>query len=278
VRPLLIEETARRRRVESRVTAVLEQEGFAEVLLPIIDYAEPYSAAGELDPRQTYRFVDRDGELVAIRADFTPLVARALAPSLTGDQLPLRVFYRGDVIRYEPSRLGSNRELFQIGAEIIGDDSVAADIAALRLAAAIVREIGVRPLIVYSDATIPERLGDRGGEIRAALAEKRPSPIASPLARALTAGTATLEMLRGVMPDVAGRLEAVAAARIADCALHLDDVDRARGYYTGLRFRVYDADARGVVVAQGGRYDSLYGRFGQPAPAIGLTITIDDAR
>ncbi|MFP5247026.1 MAG: ATP phosphoribosyltransferase regulatory subunit, partial [Thermoanaerobaculia bacterium] len=46
------------------------------------------------------------------------------------------------------------------------------------------------------------------------------------------------------------------------------------GYYTGVRFWVYSADRR-VPLAQGGRYDTLYERFGAAAPAIGFTFTID---
>ncbi|HUP50086.1 MAG TPA: ATP phosphoribosyltransferase regulatory subunit [Thermoanaerobaculia bacterium] len=232
VRPLLIDETARRRRVEARVVTLLEASGFAEVVLPVIDYAEPYAAAGGADPRQAYRFIDRDGELVAIRSDFTPLVARALAPSLAEAELPLRVFYRGDVIRYEPSRLGANREMFQIGAEIIGDAGVESDIAVLRLVSRMLRELGIEPLIVYGD-------------------ERAPS----------------------VVPE---RLEAIAAAAIPGCVPHLDDEPTGR-YYTGLRFRAYDASRR-VVIAQGGRYDSLYERFGCAAPAVGFTITVDEVR
>ena len=56
-------------------------------------------------------------------------------------------------------------------------------------------------------------------------------------------------------------------------SLHLDDIDGSSGYYTGLRFRVY---AGGAKVAQGGRYDNLYERFGRRAAAIGFTFTIDD--
>src|ERR1051325_10990282 len=113
-RPLLIEETARRRRIEARFVELLERAGFAEVILPIIDFAEPYAGiTGREAAKQSYRFTDREGELVSIRSDFTPMLARALAPSLR--ELPLRVFYRGDVIRCEASRLGANRELFQIG-------------------------------------------------------------------------------------------------------------------------------------------------------------------
>jgi ATP phosphoribosyltransferase regulatory subunit len=275
-RPLLIEETARRRRIEARFVEALEAGGFAEIVLPIIDFAEPY--AGVTDraaARQSYRFTDREGELVALRSDFTPMVARALAPVLAqqlavgswqlavepvaspsswpgGGLLPtancplpttLRVFYRGDVIRCEATRLGANRELFQIGAELIGDAGVEADIEILRLVASIVRAFGVKPLIVWNDVS---------------------------LATGKAPGTATID-------DVAGtRVAAIASALDPEeFVLHLDDPDDAGGYYTGLRFRVYGSDSRRTI-AQGGRYDSLYARFGAAVPAIGFTFTIDE--
>jgi ATP phosphoribosyltransferase regulatory subunit HisZ len=216
-RPLLIEETARRRRIESRFISLLEQAGFAEIVLPIIDFAEPYATIVERETaKQSYRFTDREGELVAIRSDFTPMVARALAPSLDASQLPLRVFYRGDVIRCEATRLGSNREMFQIGAEIVGDNSADADVETLQLAAAIASQFSKTPLVVYTDG--PE--------------------LADP---------------RFVRHEEEGR----------------------RGYYTGLRFWVYGDDRRRPI-AQGGRYDTLYGRFGANAPAVGFTFTIDE--
>jgi len=219
-RPLLIEETARRRRIESRFVSLLEDARFAEVVLPIIDFAEPYAevmARGAA--KQSYRFTDRDGELVAIRSDFTPMVARALAPMLKdvdSNGNPLRVYYRGDVIRCEATRLGSNRELFQIGAEIVGDGSAAADLEMLRLAATIASAFSNNPLVVYADG--PE---------------------------------------------------------IDDPTFVRHDEDGDRGYYTGVRFWVYGDDRR-TPIAQGGRYDSLYGKFGASAPAIGFTFTVDD--
>ena len=219
-RPLLIEETARRRTIETRVVAQLEEAGFAEVVLPIIDFAEPYAGLPGRAEKQTYRFTDRDGELVAVRSDFTPMVARALAPTLNGNgSLPLRVFYRGDVIRCGASRLGANRELFQIGAEIVGDASVDADVALLRLAASIAAAFDPDPLVVYTE---PRDLGDD-----------------------------------------------------ARFTLHEDDPDAGSGYYTGLRFWVYGSDRR-TAIAQGGRYDSLYRRFGADAPAVGFTFTVDE--
>ena len=251
VRPLLVEETARRRRVEERIVSILQAASFDEVVVPIIDYADCYRETFTPETRrrgggaEAYRFVDRDGELVAIRSDFTPMVARALAPAITRDDLPLKVFYRGDVVRYEPSRLGANREIFQIGAEIVGDPSPAADVEILTLVSAILEQSGIEPLIVYTDARIAS------------------APVFAPIE------------LSDVDPAVAATLAAIAAGAPASCSLHLDDAEPARGYYTALRFRAYDASRRRVV-AQGGRYDSLYSRFGSDAAAVGFTLTIDD--
>ena len=70
------------------------------------------------------------------------------------------------------------------------------------------------------------------------------------------------------------RLSAI-AKELPDFALHLDDFDEDAGYYTGLRFRIYDG-ASHAKLAEGGRYDKLYATFGTPAAAIGFTFTIDD--
>ena len=279
VRPLLIEETARRRRVEGRFVSALERAGFSEVVLPIIDYADPYAPFADRNTvRQSYRFVDREGDLVGIRSDFTPMLARALAPSMTPGDLPLRVFYRGDVIRCEASRLGANRELFQIGAEIVGNDSVQADVEMLRLAAELVRDSGAKPTIVYNDTSIVTTLGPKA--VRAALVAKRmndgvPDDRRDVVGK-LIAGEATVDDVAPFAPEAAGRLRTIAnALPHDDFVLHLDDVDEEPGYYTGIRFRVYANGGRRKV-AQGGRYDDLYGRFGTAAAAIGFTFTIDD--
>ena len=295
VRPLLVEETARRRRVESRFVRALEDAGFDEVVVPIIDYVEPYAELEKrATSRQSYRFVDREGDLVAIRSDFTPTVARALAPSLRTSDLPARVFYRGDVIRCEATRLGSGREMFQVGAEIVGDPSAAAEAEMMLVATSVLRDLGLTPIVVYNDVSILERLVDAAGDdeavrgaVRAALLTKRATTLAdaatippelAALVERLSTGEATLADLRSFAPtaDRAERLAEVERVVGSEgFLLHLDDFDESPGYYTGLRFRLYCNDNR-TPIARGGRYDSLYERFGTAAAAFGFTITIDD--
>ena len=130
----LFDSVKRRRRLEARLTALLEERGFGEVLLPILDYFEPYRPL--LQGRrleQLYRFVDRDGQLLVLRGDFTPMLARLLAPHLDDLELPLRLYYRGDVVRHQPLRPGRMREYSQLGAELLGGDRTEADERTLTL-------------------------------------------------------------------------------------------------------------------------------------------------
>lgn len=135
VTALLFDAARRRRRLEARLVERLGEAGFSEVVLPIVDYLEPYEPLLTAETRaELYRFVDRDGELLALRADFTPLLARLLAPMLGPTaggagplELPLRLFYRGDVVRYEEERPGRQREFYQVGAELLGEPGPAAE-------------------------------------------------------------------------------------------------------------------------------------------------------
>jgi ATP phosphoribosyltransferase regulatory subunit len=298
VRALLADETSRRRALETAIVGALEQQQFREIVLPILDFVGPYGdILGDAVQRRSYRFTDREGELVSIRSDFTPMIARALAPVIDEASLPLRVFYRGDVIRCEATRLGIDRELFQIGAEVIGDDSFDADRALLELGASLVAQCGIRPAIVYTDVRLARELieaatpdAELRDEVRRALAHKRASvlarlrdqlePRAFAILQQLTVGSATLAALRDFAPTaaIAARLttldQATQQIAGADFLLGLDDVDEEPGYYTGLRFRIF-APASRATIGQGGRYDALYRRFGHDAAALGFTLTID---
>lgn len=295
VRALLPDEARRRRAIESAIVTSLEARRFEEIVLPIIDFVDAYDDTFDKQAqRRSYRFVDREGELVSVRSDFTPMVARALAPSLVRAQLPLRVFYRGDVIRCEASRLGATREFFQIGAELIGDPSPGADFAMIDLAAGIVSSLGIRPTVIVTDSSLATKLIEASTEspedqrtIRSALANKRTSELDSirgiederlALLRRVVTGRATLDDFLA-LPETASAATNLAAlqshgAADATIVLAIDDVDEEPGYYTGVRFRIFEPKSR-LRVAQGGRYDRLYPRFGADVSAVGFTLTVD---
>jgi len=240
VTALLFDAARRRRRLEARLVSALESAGFAEVVLPIVDYLEPYeplltpASRGEL-----YRFVDRDGELLALRSDFTPALARLLAPMLPSAAgvedgaaalaLPLRLFYRGDVVRYEEERAGRQRELYQVGAELVGVAGEEAEGEMLRL---FLRLLSAATTAEDAPEAAPEAaperpavrvvLGFAGALDRALVAAAATGADAAELARAVTrrqrapvrnAGGVLLSVAEDGLPDAAEDLGPEAAPR-----------------------------------------------------------------
>src|SRR5258708_40335156 len=68
------DEARRRRLIEERVVAVFEGWDYEEIIPPLYDYAEVF-AGPALSPK-TYSFVGRDGSVLALRPDFTSLLAK----------------------------------------------------------------------------------------------------------------------------------------------------------------------------------------------------------
>ncbi|MFA6956740.1 MAG: ATP phosphoribosyltransferase regulatory subunit [Thermoanaerobaculia bacterium] len=265
VRVLLPDEAARRRAIEYRVVGLLERAGYREVILPILDFADCYDdGASSVPGRASYRLVDRDGELLTLRADFTPMVARALAPSLPTDAVT-RVLYRGDVIRCESARLGASREYFQIGAELIGDAAFEADREIVRLAIA---ASGSGVTLSCGDASLPRLLEEESATDRdaASLLERL---------RRGTLEVADLVTCRATQ-SVASRFERMAEEVEASGAqmVAVFDPDDAGGYYSGIRFRIYRRGSN-APVARGGRYDALYAKYGANVTAVGFTLSVD---
>lgn len=244
VTALLFSAARRRRELESRLVEHLETADFSEVVLPIVDYLEPYeplltpASRGEL-----YRFIDRDGELLALRADFTPMLARLLAPMLTlapgsgpsADaaprrpplELPLRLFYRGDVVRYEQERPGRQREFYQVGAELLGVPGMAAEREMLRLfltlLAAAAGEGTVRVVVGFAGAldrplAAAAAAGADPPRLAAALSRRERGPFAAGAAAGAPWATTLRAVLERGVPERPEELGEAASARLAAVA------------------------------------------------------------
>ena len=224
VAALLFEAAERRREIEAGLAGRLLAAGFSEVILPVLDYVEPYepllSAAGRAE---LYRFVGRDGELLALRSDFTPMLARLLAPRLATLPLPLRLFYRGDVVRFEEERAGREREFYQLGAELLGVAGPEAEREMLALFLALlggaVPDAGEAP----DAAPVQVVLGFAGALDGLLLAAARSAPEAAALAGAVarreraavrSAPRALLEVVEAGVPRDPAALGTAAAPRL----------------------------------------------------------------
>ncbi|MEM9292850.1 MAG: ATP phosphoribosyltransferase regulatory subunit [Acidobacteriota bacterium] len=304
VSALFFSAARQRRRLEAELTAGLESAGYSEVIVPILDYFEPYEALLSQEGRQElYRFIDRDGQQVALRGDFTPMLARLLAPQLPSLELPLRLFYRGDVVRYAEDRPGRQRESYQLGAELLGvadgegeeeilrrclDLLVAARVPGARVVLGVAGALDT--LLEQAAPEVPER-----DELAAAVARRerdvarraapqlfevvRDGKPADPeiLGLRVAAEVERLEALcRSIdreYPSIDVAIDLAEFARLS-LAPDLAEAMRRRSYYDGLLFRAY-SDSGALPLGSGGRYDRLFSSLGAELPAVGFSLSLD---
>ena len=305
VQCFLGDEARRRRSIEERVVAVFEGWDYEEIIPPLFDYADVFASQALLP--KTYSFVGRDGSLLALRPDFTSLLAKIAAGRLAGRPAPMRLYYSGEVLRYEPPRAGRQSELYQMGLEHLGGDPRAADAEVLAIAAECLDVLGVSGFVLALghvgvfggllagtalDPATLERLRERveakdAAGVRDALPSGAvPAPVADALVR-LTTLSGDPAILAEAGRALASCPQAQAAlAELAKVAETLQlaglgrgltvDLSEVRGldYYTGLVFRAY-APGLGFEVGGGGRYDTLLARYGRPMPAVGFMLGLD---
>ena len=143
-------------RIERAVIEVLDAHGYDRVRPPLIEFMQ--SMARRMDgvkTRKLFRFVDpKSLRTLALRSDMTPQVGRIAATGLAGKPRPLRLCYAGQVARIAGDQLDPRRENLQLGAELIGSDTVAAAAEVVELAIASLEAAGARGISV--DFTLPD--------------------------------------------------------------------------------------------------------------------------
>ena len=130
-RDLLPAAARRRSRLTGALLATLDRWGYDPVVTPAIEYFAVFGRwLAERDRQRCVRFIEAGtGELVTLRSDITPQIAR-LSRLRLGDRLAageaLRLAYAADVVRLGEDTRGQV-EHPQVGAELLGDDGPEAD-------------------------------------------------------------------------------------------------------------------------------------------------------
>jgi ATP phosphoribosyltransferase regulatory subunit len=294
------EAVRRRRALQRAAMGSLERAGYEELIPPTFEYEDTFLRAGGSGvAERLVRFPDRDGRILALRYDFTSSVARVAATTFSDTKRPLRLAYSGMVYRQDPERGGRPREMLQVGAELLGQGDLAADVEIVRLTLTLLAAAGLNDfqlnlghvgILAAGLTAIEEPLRS---EVRRWIDRKDRGSLRRALAQ-VTGDACALTTL----PFVIGRRDALEeAARNAPDAsqpglehlLALDatlksserahlvyDLGEVRGldYYTGIHFELYVAGA-GRAAGAGGRYDDLMGRFGRAMPAVGMSLDLD---
>lgn len=138
------------------VVDTLTAHGYGLVMPPIAEFEETLNRRLQsVRPMDLLRAVDPISQrTLALRPDFTAQVGRIAATRLAQAPRPLRLCYAGPVIRLRADQLHPERERMQIGAELIGSDSVAAAVEIVTMTIEALQRAGVEGITI--DFTLPD--------------------------------------------------------------------------------------------------------------------------
>lgn len=277
--------------------SVAESFGYQEYEGPLIETIELYAAKSgdELVKEQSFVFEDRGGNLITLRPELTPTLARMVAQRQNQLIYPLRWWSFGPFWRYERPQKGRTREFFQWNIDLIGPDTPAADAELVAIIAKFFEKVGLKPEdaqifinnrqlmeselqligVQYKDMKVIFHLIDR--------LEKMPAEKWSAYAADLGLTKDQIGNLKRILADnnlwekspaLQGIFPALDSMGVSEYVSFAPDVIRGLDYYTGT---VFEAQAiRGDLkrsILGGGRYDNLLSDVGgQTLPAVGFAM------
>lgn len=294
-----------RRDAESRMREMLRRYHYREIQTPTFEELELFLAKSGPGIRdEIYEFKDKSGRDLALRPELTAPSLRLYYASLKMEPKPLRLFYFGPCFRYDRPQSGRFREFWQLGCELLGDDSPQAHAELLRLALSLFEDAGVREFVLrVGHLGILRSLLEAAGVPRAEqgpvmrfIDKKDLKSLDAELRKRsgdemLRDLHAFFEMTRldelrplATAPEAKAAVEHLEATLAALKALGADlsrvrlDPTIARGleYYTGLVFEL-DAPQLGAEkqLLGGGAYDLSSVFQERPIPAVGFALGFD---
>jgi len=143
------EEMRRRRWLEQKMRSIFEKYGYEEIATPTIEHLDLFTLkSGEGIIEETYAFEDKAGRKLALRPELTAPVMRFYVERFQMETKPIKFYYFGNCFRYDRPQKGRYREFWQFGCELIGSDKPEAIAELIAMAYNILRESGLRNIIL----------------------------------------------------------------------------------------------------------------------------------
>lgn len=291
--------SARWRRVENVLSAILTAHGYGEIRLPLVEQTAVFKRsigdATDIVQKEMYSFDDRNGDNLTLRPEGTAGCVRAVLEHGLLAQLPLRLWYMGPMFRHERPQRGRHRQFHQVGVEAFGAAGPDIDAEVILMTARLWRALGLGRLRLEINslgsnaarAAYRAALADYFGAHHDALDDDSRDRLGRNPLRILDSKNPTLRPLIDAAPGFADYIDdesrhhfdALRAMLDRAGVEHIVNPRLVRGldYYSKTVFEwiTEDLGAQGTVCA-GGRYDGLVELMGgKPTPAIGFALGLE---
>lgn len=308
VRDIYNEECEKKLELQNRLHKALKRHGYHSIQTPTFEFFDIFGKeVGTIPSSELYKFFDREGNTLVLRPDITPSIARSAAKYFMDEDMPIRLSYMGNTFINNHSYQGRLKESTQLGAELIGDDTVDADAEMIAMAIDALKSSGLKDFQI----SVGHVEFFRGLMEAAGLSEEQEEVIRELIANknffgveeeisdcSMNQNLKELFGMLGTIYDNAASFEeaktyaadypkvykAIRRLEDLDAVLKVYDVDKyvtyefgmlsSYHYYTGVIFAGYTYGS-GEPIVKGGRYDKLLTYFGKDAASIGFAIVVD---
>jgi histidyl-tRNA synthetase len=301
MRDFLPAEKAKRESVLGVIKGVYGSFGFQEVETPALENLDRLtSGQGGDNEKLAYRVMKRGAELdsaleslesvdvladLGLRFDLTVPLTRFYATNRSSLPTVFKAIQMGPVWRAERPQKGRYRQFVQCDIDIIGDDSVLAEIELLNASLAALDALGLSKAVIRVNhrellLSLLDSFGVKEADRSSALItldkldKIEVTGVVTELRERLGDGVADkanawLLAADLTVPSVLAPLfSAVDAGRLRFDPTHV----RGMGYYTGTIFEI-EMPGEGSAIGGGGRYDGMVGKWlGTDVPAVGISI------
>ena len=310
-------EMARRNYIFSTIREVFALYGFAQIETPAMELMSTLMGKyGEEGDKLLFR-IQNSGEKAGeapekgLRYDLTVPFARYVVQHRDAIQFPFKRYQIQPVWRADRPQKGRYREFYQCDVDVVGTDSLLAEVELIQIVEEVYRRLGIRVCLHLNNrkvlAGIAEVIGapekmmditvaidklDKIGveQVNAELLERGLSAAAvealQPILNLSGDNRDKLAQLRTILAGSEIGLKGIDELEVifdnlsnVDCRLSVEfDLCLARGlnYYTGAIFEVKAWDVQMGSITGGGRYDNLTGIFGMPdVSGVGISFGAD---
>lgn len=307
VRDIYGREYAARLDLCQRIRAVFHQFGYQDISTPSFEFLDIFGQEkGSVATREMFKFTDRQGEILALRPDMTPAIARCAVKYFGEDPFPIRLCYIGNAYINRTSLQGRLSEFTQAGVECIGEDSVQSDGEILAMTIRSLLACGLTEFHLgvshagflkglLQAAALPQKEEEK---VKLLLANRNFFQLQEKLEE--NGCSSSIQEAFGHLPewfgtakeirDVFGSLSQPDILAAINQMEELEEILSLYGlahyisfdlgmtaqyaYYNGIIFRGYTYGL-GEPIVTGGRYDHLIEQFGRQSAAVGFAILVD---
>lgn len=287
--------------IEQKAREICKRYNYREIRTPIFEHTELFHrGVGEttdIVEKEMYTFTDKGDRSITLRPEGTAAVVRSYVENkMYGDpNQPTKLYYIGQMFRYERPQAGRMRQFTQFGVEAIGAHHPSIDAETIALAMRLYEELGIKGLSLEINsvgcstcrpihrehlvAHLEERKEELCGDCQSRL-ERNPL-------RILDCKNPTCKEITKDAPNITEHLCEDCSPHFEAVKKHLDQLGiaytvnprmvRGLDYYTQTAFEIM-AEGFGAIttICGGGRYNGLVEQIGgNDMPGIGFAMSIE---